>query len=309
MSIEPALGRPQRRSRWLLAALLAGLSGLLAMAVVKGFQDGRHRASLNRRLASIQNLPDSRQVDCRSFAQAKPLVLLALGQSNAANHGPDSTSLATPSIRVLHEGRCGWMQEPLAGATGRGASLWSRLPSVLAAAGVQRPVVMAVLAVEATSAADWTEPGSPLRERLQYLSAGAKAANLQIDLVLWQQGEADALQGTQPQRYTEQLKSLAAQLSDAGIRAPILLARSTLCKSSPDAGLTRAMQGLIDADDRFALGPDTDALAAPWARRDGCHFTLAGLDAAAQAWGEVISRQLAARRSGNASSAPRPTPV
>lgn len=287
--------------------LLIGLAGALALVATN--QAARHQTSLNQRLAAIQPLPRDQQVDCRSFTQARPMVLLALGQSNAANHGPVNAGPATPAIRVWHDGHCGWMPEPLAGATGRGANLWARLPSTLAAAGLQRPVLMVVLAVDATLVADWTDPASPLHQRLQQAANGIRAAGLQPDLVLWQQGESEARQETAAPRYAEQLQTLAAQLAHAGVHAPILLARSTVCKSGPNAWLTQAIQGLIESDARFAAGPDTDSLTAPWARPDGCHFSLAGLDAAAQMWGQIIARQPAANRQPAAPDAPRPAPV
>lgn len=304
MAVKAAASR--RRLRWALAVLLTGLAGATTLSFTS--KGALHQVSLKQRLTTIHKLPHEQQVDCRSFTQAKPLVVLALGQSNAANHGPNPTGPAIPAVRVWHEGRCGWMQEPLAGATGRGANLWARVPSALAAVGLQRPVVIAVLAVDSTLAADWTDQGSPLRQRLQQTASGIKAAGLQPDLVLWQQGEADAHQQTAAHRYVEQLRALAAQLAQEGVHAPILLARSTVCRSGPNARLAQAIRDLIESDARFAAGPDTDSLTAPWARRDGCHFSSAGLDAAAQMWSEVIARQAVTNRQEAGSSASRLTP-
>ena len=41
---------------------------------------------------------------------------------------------------------------------------------------------------------------------------------------------------------------------------------------------------MAQTNDRFKVGPDTDALTNIIMRFDGCHFSTAGLDRAAQLW-------------------------
>ncbi|MBK9234544.1 MAG: hypothetical protein IPO19_00130 [Rhodoferax sp.] len=150
----------------------------------------------------------------------RPLVLLVLGQSNAANHGAlrEQKPVALPV--VLEEG-CALATDPLPGATGRGGSIWSALPQALEAAGVdRRNVVFSVLAVDATSIADWTSPDSPLRQRLVQRLAALKRIGLMPDLVLWQQGEADARLGTDPMAYAAALQQLRTLLDAGGSQAP-----------------------------------------------------------------------------------------
>ena len=281
----------QRCTRlWMLAAL--AVVALLWPSVVS-WQALHHQAALRQSLANLQGFSRAQLVDCASFVQAHPLVLLILGQSNAANHGPDVTDPATPKMRMVHGGECAWVGEPLAVGTGNGANLWVRLPSALREAGSQRPVVLVLLAVDASTVADWTAPSGPLRSALQHQLAGLPSSGLQPDFVLWQQGESDVRLGTPPSRYARQLQELADHLGQAGIRAPILLARSTLCRSAPAVAIRQAIMDLIRADERFVAGPDTDALDAAWARHDGCHFSIAGMNAAAKLWAQALALALA----------------
>jgi hypothetical protein len=218
------------------------------------------------------------------------LALLVLGQSNAGNHG--TPRIADPVDLISDHGTCHRTPEPLPGATGRDASVWSRLPAALAASGIKRPVVFGVLAVDATSVHEWTSPGSPLPALLYGLSRQMIAAGMPPELVLWQQGEADARAGTTTLDYTRGMRALAAQLAAAGVTAPILLARSTVCRSPRAPRLWAAIEGLLDADPRFAVGADTDSKVGPAQRSDGCHFNAAGLDLAAALWAEAVARRL-----------------
>ena len=59
-----------------------------------------------------------------------------------------------------------------------------------------RLMVLAVMGVDATSMDDWVGEGSPLGERLENLVKSMQALDLAPNLVLWQQGEADARLGT-----------------------------------------------------------------------------------------------------------------
>jgi hypothetical protein len=125
-------------------------------------------------------------------------------------------------------------------------------------------------------------------------------------MVLWQQGEADVLSGTSSAAYIRSWEHLLRQLKEAGVHAPVLLARSTHCQLAQAIGtesksqalavnaatIRGALQTLAQQHDQLQLGPDTDALADLTLRRDGCHFSTKGLDAAAQLWSEAIVAKL-----------------
>ena len=214
-------------------------------------------------------------------------MVLAIGQSNAANHGALAPGAAQPVV-LLAQGQCVLAVDPLPGGTGRGASIWQRLPQYFARLEPQRPLVLAVMGVDATSIQDWVGEKSPLGARLENQVKAMVALNLSPTLVLWQQGEADARQGTTSVAYGAGLEKLVKILDQAGSNAPIVMARSTVCRSSPYAAVRFAIEAKAASNPRFRLGPDTDTLLGPDLRADGCHFSAQGLERAAQLWANSI---------------------
>lgn len=274
----------------LMLALLAGLACVAALALHWRTPD--QDTLMARRLLDRVPTPQQAQVDCHQFIAQRPLVLLVLGQSNAGNHGSVDGLAATPAtVQVMNAGRCSLSQDPLPGATGAGSSPWSLLPPRLAAAGVQRPVVLQLLAVDASSVDDWARPSAPIARQLALTLAANRAAGLPPDLVLWQQGETDARAGTAPDRYAHGLTSLVASLRANGVTAPVLLARSTVCRSAPAEGLRVALEALAGANPGVRLGPDTDAIQH---RHDGCHWSDSGRRQVADLWAISITEALPA---------------
>lgn len=265
-----------------LAGLLVVLLGLLAVAGPG--QGSRTQASLLARLDQLQQATPAQQVDCARWRAQRPLVLLMLGQSNAGNHGLPTPG-GSPTIRVMDAGRCALSADPLPGSTGRGGSIASLLPGQLAGLGLDRPVLIQLLAVDATTVDDWVRDDSPLRQHLLATLAANFAAGLPPDRVLWQQGEADALAHTPPAVYTARLLALADLLTNAGVRAPLVVALSTVCRTPPASAQRSAVGTLIAAHPGFLAGPDTDSIGE---RHDGCHLNATGRALAAAAWARAL---------------------
>lgn len=220
------------------------------------------------------------------------MLLLVLGQSNAGNHGAEELAPASggpPQVRAFVGGECVRAGDPLPGATGRHQSIWTRLPGELARLGYDGEALFVVLAVEATSIADWTRPSSPLLARLQVQLRDLQSAQLRPDLVLWQQGEADTQSGTTAEEYLRGFEALLSTLRAGGVGAPVLVAQSTHCRHADKAVVRHAVQRLIEVHRDVLPGPDTDALQGEY-RPSGCHFSRAGLDAAAALWAAAILR-------------------
>lgn len=283
---------PRRR---LTTAVVAGI--LLAAAL--GGWAWRHSraaqaadASLRTRLADIVPMAPGRLAPCREVAPPGALVLLALGQSNAANHG--QADAVTRRVPVVTPEGCGWAADPLPGGTGRGGSIWSRLPALLTPSAGQPPVVISVLAVDATSIADWTATDSPLRARLAQHLAGLARQGLPPALVLWHQGEADAQRRTSAAAYRDGLRILADLVRREAGPARVLLARSTICRSPASTSLHDAMARQAAEDPRFGTGPDLDQALPADQRPDGCHLGHEGLNHAARLWADAIRTALPA---------------
>lgn len=224
---------------------------------------------------------------CHLTGEPRPLMVLALGQSNAGNHGqPVPASAAAAEATFFFKGKCYRSHGPAPGATGRGGNLWTVLSPRLAAA-VGRPVVFSVLAVDASPVQHWVEPG-PLNRRLGETLAGQKRHGFVPDIVLWQQGEADARSATTSHDYQESFARLVAMLREQGIAAPIVAALSTYCRNEGGDPIRTALIQSAARDPTVRIGPDTDTLTGAF-RHDGCHFSASGLDAAAELWMSAIA--------------------
>ena len=274
---------------WLAPLLL--VAGVLVAFAPQARKAYRADQGLAQRLAAIQPAQLSPVGPCGSDLAPRPLVLLVLGQSNAGNHGP---VVATPiqgipqQVTVFVGDGCQTAADPLPGATGQGASIWSRLPNRLKELGLQRPVVLAVLAVDASSIAEWTDSSSVLKVRLDTLLGQLRQAGLSPDAVLWQQGESDALRGTSTAAYAEALAQLRGRLRAAGVAGPLVLARSTSCQGADGRRVRAAMAQVAAQQPDVHLGPDTDLLVGEH-RHGECHFSNRGLDAAALMWAQSIA--------------------
>jgi len=266
----------------LLAAFLiaSALWGIYMCHVVKS-------SSLYTKLDQIIHVSTEPLLDCTQLATQHPLVILALGQSNAGNHG-ERTSPSHAPIMLFADGKCIMATDPLPGSTGSGGSIWSRLPQNLLTTDMERPVVLSVLGMDATSIADWTSDQSPLRQRLTERVKSMKAVGLLPQVILWQQGEADARLGTTREAYGVGLDLLAKTLAQAGSDAPIVAALSTVCRSLPSHDIRTAITTKAAKNHEFRVGPDTDTLNDASSRLDGCHFSANGLDLAAKLWSSEL---------------------
>lgn len=278
------------RRNFLALWLLLAIASIAAIAAYKFIAHQRHSARLTARMEQIVLIGKHTEMPCVEVAATHPLVLLALGQSNAGNHGARPSHAAEP-VTLIAEGKCIRATDPLPGGTGQGGSIWQRLSALLSTQDESRPVALSVLAVDATSIADWTSPNSPLRARLASHVVSMRRLGLPPEFVLWQQGETDALLGTSSEDYSTGLGRLATILSEAGVSTPILLARSTICQTNPNAAIRSAIEGRVSSDLGFRLGPDTDTLAGDTFRNE-CHLTASGLDSAARMWAATISAEI-----------------
>lgn len=274
-----------RRSAWAVLILIAVAGSSFWARQLQHSQ--RDMLSLEARLGKIVAVPADSIVPCATVAPAGALVVLALGQSNAANHG--TLDAGSPKIALLSAAGCTFVTDPLPGATGQGGAVWSRLPAALAARPGLPPVLMSVLAVDATSVADWTRPESPLLARLRQHLDQMVRWGYPPELVLWYQGEADAQLNTPALQYRLGLQALAGALQTvAGSPRKILLAHTTVCRSEASAALSGVINQLVASDPRFGQGPDLDRGLRQDQRYDGCHLSGAGLARSAELWADAV---------------------
>lgn len=283
--------------RRLGAALAATLLLFCATPVVAWVL--RPAASSPAQQLRLRSSASAAAIDCAVLRARKPLVLLVLGQSNAANHGGiDRSGQSLPKeVFVISNGACYSSADPLPGGTGSGGSIWTRLPEALAQQGIDRPLALLLIAVESTPIRAWTEYGL-LEAQVEHELSGLHSLGFEPDLVLWQQGEADAKLGTAEEVYLRRLERLLAGLRRQGAAGPVLLARSTVCYGPPNLPVRSAIERAATELPNAAPGPDLDTLVGEdrlGAEKGGCHFSSSGLTHAAQLWAQSIARSLPKR--------------
>lgn len=224
-------------------------------------------------------------------------VFLVLGEANAANHGE---ACYTPMSDVLsldfRNMRCHRAQDPLAGASGRGGSIWSRLGDRLIESGGFRRVLFVPLACGDTSIRGWAPEGTMHRRTALALSRLRKELGVSVlpfSAVLWQQGETEANRSQMSaQAYKMHFHDMVADLRANGVFAPVFAACATFCEAGGGPcqnrhSIRQALLELPDAEGGIFAGPDTDAIG-PEDRSDGCHFSAHGLDRCAELWRDVL---------------------
>jgi len=239
-------------------------------------QDGRLSMPKLASDAAASPLP------CEVLRREKPYFFLVLGQSNAGNHGTRTVSSLDGVVSLVRGNHCFQGRDPLPGATGRGGSIWSRLPALLH----PHKIAISVVAVESTAISQWVRPGF-LAWELRQQALALKRLGIAVDLVLWQQGEADAKGRTRQQSYSDDFMRLVLFLRSLDINAPIVVARSTYCKGVLGGEVRAALESMASKHHDVLIGPDTDILLGDF-RVDDCHFSVKGLDEAARLWADSI---------------------
>lgn len=291
---------PQTFSRPAWGAACVAALGACAVALMVTARLERSRVE-GPPIARVNPMPPSAsQASCRSGAPGdSPVLVIALGQSNAASHAQPGPPAAP--VRVFTLAGCAQVMDPLPQTTGRGASIWTAVPALVRATRGQE-IVIAPLAVESSRIEHWLEPAFGLRARLEALLAAARASGLPVLAVLWQQGESDAKHGTEARHFRAHLLELRRLIDRAGLGAPLVVARSTWCEGREHDGLRRAIESAAASGRGVLVGPDTDRLGAEY--RHGCHFNAAGRTAAAKLWADEISRLPAAPDGTRTADAP-----
>jgi len=239
----------------------------------------RHRLALHQvRSSTAARTP----VTLPKTAPGRTMVALVFGQSNAGNSG-ETRAAPHPGVFEVHRGRIYEARDPLLGATGDGGSVWMRLAAKAIASGAYDTVVLVPFAFGTADIASFA-PGGSLHEGLLDAIAGARERGLAFTHLLWEQGEADAIERTSGEVYRQKFGAMLASIRGLGVGAPIYVARATRCsKVHPSAEIANAQSALADPAAGILPGPDLDTLGFA-DRYDGCHFSTDGLERAAELW-------------------------
>ena len=205
-------------------------------------------------------------------------VILAIGQSNAANTGAKLITTRFPKNVVNYfDGKCYVASSPLLGAGGIEGEFITPLADDLIDNGTYKSVVIIASAIPGSAISLW-QKGGALNEMLLTTLSGLKN-QFKITDIVWHQGETDFYVGN-ADAYIASFKSMMHTLADIGVTAPTFIAIATKCnvmdnwqRKNPTA---LGQLQLVDYRKVF-LGADTDGLLTVGDRReDQCHLSASG---------------------------------
>jgi hypothetical protein len=229
----------------------------------------------------------------RTLFQPAPglAVILAAGQSNIANEGdPDGRIVPGPGVYNFNifDGECFVAKDPLLGATCDRSNVATRLGDLLVRSGVFSRVLLVPVGHGGTFVREWTSKGR-MRPRLVTALKRLNKAGIAITHVLWQSGEGEAAQANADARaWIRDFAEIVTTIRAYGVTAPIYVAQCTVCCNGANEVIRSAQRAVCSPAVGVVAGPDLDVIG-PSKRWDGCHFSAAGLEDAAQLWVECLS--------------------
>lgn len=206
--------------------------------------------------------------------QRRTIHVLALGQSNLANHG--QSRRASTFGKALHLGALHPLADPVPGGSGKMGSVWPRLAEILLRRADVADFVVSLRAVGGTSIADWSLAGKCYESLAADLPAIAKAAP-PVTHVVFHQGERDNLLATSTADYVERFGHLHRLVHAALPGARWIICQASLRAAIVAPAVAEAQRIVSNSLKDCILGPDTDELREGF-RSDGTHLNAAGLD-------------------------------
>lgn len=226
------------------------------------------------KFARLVSYPNKIEVACPNQTN-KTGVLLAIGQSNSANHGEKLFSTKYPA-KVLNyfNGKCYIASSPLLGASATAGEFITPLADKLIDNGDYDTVIIISSGIGATQIKRW-EKGGDLNSMLLNVLGDAKI-KYHVTEIIWQQGETDFSLKTAAKDYVKSFYSLLDSIRSPGSKnPPIYYAVSTRCGNEWSAANPTAEAQNVLANDgmNIYLVANTDQLVPEEERIDyNCHF-------------------------------------
>jgi Carbohydrate esterase, sialic acid-specific acetylesterase len=223
--------------------------------------------------------------------RSRTAVIAILGQSNAANHGSGRYSAKHHVDNFnIYDGKCYHAIDPLLGASSDGGNFATRLGDKLIEAGLFDRIILAPIAMGGTTVEQWAVEGM-FNRRIAVLIRRLFDAGLNIDFILWHQGEGNPGMGdVEGRQYRKNLLEVVDTFRRYNVNAPFFVALATFCGGPHNnaENIRAGQKSAVDPTAGIYLGPDTDKIGIEH-RWDDCHFDETGLEMAASMWCEVIA--------------------
>lgn len=216
----------------------------------------------------------------------RTFVMLVAGQSNAGN-SVSRQYVPRGDVYMFNSDRCFVAMDPMLGATGIAGSTWGRVADLLIDSGSYDRVVITSVAKGGSTIEEWA-PSGVLFKYLAKQKRGMKMAGMEIDAVLFQQGESDAAIGTTMDVHYAYLSGFIKGLRNyTRIAAPVYVSRTSKCFGVESRQIRWSQGYAAQTIAGVIKGPNTDTLGSEM-RHDNCHFNGLGSEALAQMWAEVL---------------------
>jgi hypothetical protein len=234
-------------------------------------------------LGRFVDVSDRQKVPCPAQTE-RTFVVIAFGQSNAANSLEHRYKAASSSVVNFYAGACYSARDPLLGSTKQYGSVWTLLGNRVIAAGLADRVIIVASGVSGASVERWAS--GDLRELLADTLEDVRASGYSATHFLWHQGETDAVYRTTAEHYSSALKSIIQDTRRHSPRSKFFVSSATVCNSAPNDEVRRGQDALVDPDKAILKGPDTDPISE---RFDGCHFSTEGQEKVVALWLEAMA--------------------
>ncbi|MBN2280243.1 MAG: hypothetical protein JXQ65_06665 [Candidatus Marinimicrobia bacterium] len=222
-------------------------------------------------------------------------VIFTFGQSNSANYGQTKYD-CQEEVYNWYDGQIYKARDPLKGASADNGSVWTRLADQLINRGIAKKIIIVPLGIGSTTVSQWSSQGEH-HHLITKTLMDLKARDIQIDYILWHQGESDNLFNTAYDSYILDFEDIRNTFRNNGVHAPILMAIATYHPNENalknkqlgcDEIIQKAQKKLIEKYSDVYAGANTDLLDNCYDRHDGVHFSVLGLEKHAELWLESL---------------------
>lgn len=220
----------------------------------------------------------------------KSLIILILGQSNAANYGSHLFS-SDKNIYNYYENKIFIAKDPLKGASGNKGSIWIPMSEKLISDGGYKQILLVSIAEGGSTVSDWNTKGKYYKKLINTLTQ-LKNNNLFPNYILWQQGEEDNLLNTSLMDYKDGLQEIIGSINKLLKKnTPFIL---SLTSYSPTAitpvnnEIRKAQMAIVNSNKNVFIGPNTDKYIENKYRYDGIHLSKQAMIKIANDWSEIL---------------------
>ncbi|MDK4712978.1 SGNH/GDSL hydrolase family protein [Rhizobium sp. CNPSo 4039] len=231
------------------------------------------------------NIDNKIAADCPAVASRNPLVVMGIGQSLIANQNGDNAwdLVSHRNVYELWAGKCYRASGPLYGATGGQQSFMLPLADMITRA-TGRDVVIIMAAIGSSPASKFL-PGQSVGDLIGDQIADAGTIGFKPSIVLFEQGQSDVIDHTDPGDYRKTLSSIVADIKEKAAGAPIFVATDTMVSWTPSPDIASGQKEITKTDGVFP-GPNIDLIKY---RIDGAHMDNRGVQMQAAMWFQVLA--------------------